>query len=388
MARPRRLSAAFVRTVKDPGRYGDGYGGHGLSLLVKPTKRGAISKTWSQKLRIDGQPFMIGLGVYPVVTLSGARAKALANRREIERGRDPRQRTPTVPTFREAAERVIDLRAKSWKKGSRQPHQWRQSLRDYADPVIGDKRVGEVTTADVLAVLTPIWSEKPSTARLVRTRIGTVMKWAVAKGYREDNPAGDAIGAALPRNGGHVHHQAARPDQVAGILAAAKASTSQPAVKLALRFLALTAVRVSEAVGARWSEIDLGARMWTIPPQRMKGGKQGHRVPLSRAALDVLDEARELRGAGDFVFPSKETGRGLHPSALGYLLRKLGATTSAHGLRSTFRNWAGEQAVDRQVAEACLAHTVRGVEGAYLRSDFFERRHAVMEDWGAFVDPG
>lgn len=384
MPRRKHLSASFVRAVKHPGRYGDGYGGHGLSLLVRPTKSDRLSKTWSQRIRIDGKPYNVGLGVYPVVTLAEARETALANRRAIAQGHDPRK-SSEIPTLREACEKVIAQRAASWKKGSRQPRQWHQSFRDYAYPAIGDKPVGDVTSGDVMALLAPIWAAKPAAAHLVRTRIGVVMRWAIAQGYRADNPAGDAITAALAKNGAPRHFKAAAPAQVAGVLAAVDASTSQPAVKLAIRFAALTACRSAEVRDARWGEIDVGAKVWSIPKERMKGGAKPHRVPLSSAALAVLWEARGLHG-DDLVFPGAGTGRRLNSSSLTYVVRQLKLPTTIHGLRSSFRNWCAEQAVDRQLAEACLAHTVGGVEGAYLRTDYlFERRREVMEAWGRYV---
>ena len=193
--RPRTLSAAFVRTVKRPGRYGDGRGGFGLSLLVKPMANGRTSKTWSQRLRIAGKPFNIGLSQYPLITLQEARAAALSNARAVKQGRDPR--ACQMPTFAEAVEKVIALHEPTW-TGARSAQNWRSSLRDYVIPLLGHLPVSDVTTAHVLAVLVPIWTTKTTTARLVRQRIGAVMKWAVAAGYRGDNPAGDAHRRGAP----------------------------------------------------------------------------------------------------------------------------------------------------------------------------------------------
>ena len=182
MVRPKQLSAAFVKTVRRPGRYGDGRGGHGLSLLVKPTTTARLSKTWAQRLYIAGRAVNIGLGSYPIVTLAEARRRALANRRTVARGGDPRG--GGIPTFAEAAHKVIAIHRESWRPGGKSEAQWRASLRDYAMPHLGTKRVDQVTTSDVLAVLVPIWSSKSETARRVRQRIGSIMKWAVAEGYR------------------------------------------------------------------------------------------------------------------------------------------------------------------------------------------------------------
>ena len=217
----------------------------------------------------------------------------------VYQGRDPRG--GEMPTFAEAAERVIRLHSKTWKPGSRLPAQWRQTLSDYAYPTIGQKRVNRIVAADVMTVLSPIWSSKPSVARVVRQRIGAVMKWAVAKGYRQDNPAGDAITSALPRGSGHVHHRALPHAQVGETLQAVRTSSSQRASRLAFEFVALTACRGIEVCGARWREMDLEHRVWTIPATRMKS-KREHRVPLSESALPVLHAARDL-SRGDLVFP-------------------------------------------------------------------------------------
>ena len=383
--RSKPLSAAFVRTAKTPGRYGDGgRGSHGLYLRVWARANGRIGKAWAQRIRISGRPTNLGLGVYPVVTLAEARAKALENRRTTARGSDPRG--GGIPTFAEAAEKVIRLHANTWKPGSRLPAKWRQTLRDYAYPIMGHKPVGEVKTGDVMAVVTPIWTSKPAVARVVRQRIGAVMKWAVAKGYRQDNPAGDAIGAALPRNGGHVHHKALPHREVGAALRKVRACTAQPAVRLALEFVVLTAARLNEVLGARWSEIE--GSTWTVPAARMKG-KREHRVPLSGRALGVLRDARELSGGAGLIFPSRRTGKTLSSPALREVLRRLDIPGTVHGFRSSFRDWCSENAVAREVAEAALAHKVRNqTEAAYARSDLLERRREVMEDWSDYLLEG
>ena len=211
MKRPTQLSATFVQKVSRPGRYGDGRGGHGLSLLVKTTSTGRLSKSWSQRVRVNGQPSNVGLGAYPIISLAQARAAALENRRAVAQGRDPRDRSGGVPTFEQAVEKVIAIHEPTWKDRARSAKIWRSSLRDYAMPRLGRKLVNQITTADVLAVLVPIWSEKRETAKRVRQRIGAIMKWSVAGGHREDNPAGDAIAAALPKGGGPPKHQKALP---------------------------------------------------------------------------------------------------------------------------------------------------------------------------------
>ncbi|MDE0036641.1 MAG: tyrosine-type recombinase/integrase [Gammaproteobacteria bacterium] len=387
MKRPKRLSATFVNTVNVPGRYGDGRGGHGLSLLVKPASAGGFSKSWAQRIRLDGKAANVGLGAYPVVTLARARQKALANARIVSEGHDPRDRADRAPTFEQAVETVIDIHAENWKDGGKSAAQWRASLRDYAVPKIGRKRVDRISTADVMEVLLPIWATKRETARRVRQRIAAVMKWAVAQGYREDNPAGDAISAALPKNSLRRQHRRALPHaQVAAALERVRASKAHRATALAFEFLVLTACRSGEVRGARWDEVDDVAATWTVPPERMKAGLE-HRVPLSGRAVAVLDEAREISDQSGLVFPSP-TGRVLSDSTLSKLLRELGIGAVPHGFRSSFRDWAAERTdVAREVCELALAHVNSDrVEAAYRRSDLFERRRDLMQAWSEYVD--
>ena len=386
MKRPKRLSATFVNTVNVPGRYGDGRGGHGLSLLVKKASTGGFAKSWAQRIRLDGKAANVGLGAYPVVTLARARQRALANARIVSEGRDPRDRASRAPTFDQAVEEVIGIHAENWKDGGKSAAQWRASLRDYAGPKIGAKRVDRISTADVMEVLLPIWSTKRETARRVRQRIGAVMKWAVAQSYREDNPAGDAISAALPKNSVRRQHQKALPHaQVAAALQRVRASKAHRATALAFEFLVLTACRSGEVRGARWDEVDDAAATWTVPPARMKA-KLEHRVPLSDRAAAVLAEARETADKSGLVFPSP-TGRVLSDSTLSKLLRELGVGAVPHGFRSSFRDWAAERTdVPREVCELALAHVNSDrVEAAYRRSDLFERRRELMTDWADYV---
>ena len=384
MGRSRRLSASFVRTVKQPGRYGDGHGGYGLSLFVKKLATGRLSKTWSQRIQINGRVTNLGLGVFPVVTLAEAREQALEHRRAVVQGRDPRGRG--IPTFAQAADKVIAIHRATWKPGTKSEQHWRGTLRHHVLPRIGRKRVDQITTADVMGVLLAddFWNRRNATAKRARQRIAAVMKWSVAKGYREDNPAGDAIAAALPKHNGRVqHHRALSHAGVAAALAKVRASSSNPGTQLALELLVLTACRSAEVRGARWEEIDLEAATWTIPGGRMKTGKT-HRVPLSARALEVLAAARALAPRSPLVFPGSRAGRPLSGKTLSVLARPLGCVP--HGFRTSFRNWCGETGVPREVAERCLAHVVRNqVERAYARSDLLERRREVMEAWSDYL---
>ena len=275
MKRPKTLSAAFVRTIRQPGIYGDGRGSRGLALRVYRMDNGRVSRRWRQRVRIGGRLTTIALGQYPELSLQDARRQAIENSRTASKGMDPRG--DGIPTFAEAAEKVIKLHAKGWRHPERMTVQWRQSLRDYVVPKIGSKPVGKITTADVMAVLTPIWSTKTATARIVRQRLGAVMKWAIAKGYREDNPAGDAITAALPRHNGRTRHHAALPHgEVGNAVGAIQASKAGAATVAAFEVMVLTAARVSEVVLAEWREVDMAARVWTVPASRSKT-KRPHR---------------------------------------------------------------------------------------------------------------
>ena len=329
----------------------------------------------------------MGLGAYPVVTLADARAKALANARAVSQGKDPRRPNTTIPTFQDASDKAITLHAANWKNGGKSAAQWTASLETYVMPRLGDKLIDRITTADVMAVLMPIWNDKRETARRVRQRMSAIFRWAVAQGYREDNPAGDAIGAALPRGGGQREHQRALAHgQVAEALRTVRETGAWPATKLALEFIALTACRSGEVRGAKWREIELENATWVIPADRMKAGKE-HRVPLSKRAIQVLYEAGALSGGADLVFPSP-TGRMLSDNTLSKLLREKGIDAVPHGFRSSFRDWAGDAGVARELAEACLAHVKRNqVEAAYARSDLLERRRVVMEEWATYIQP-
>ena len=378
--RPKTLSAAFVKTVRASGRYGDGRGGFGLSLLVKATSTGRLSKTWSQRLRINGKPAMIGLGAYPVVTLGEARAKALENRRALAQGRDPRGERAV--TFEQAAERVIALHAPNW-RDPRRVQNWRSSLERFVYPRLGSKPVAEIEAADILAVISPIWADRRESARKVLGRIRAVLRWAVAEGLRGDDPS-DAVRAALPKNGTAVRHHRALPHgQVADAIRSVRASGAWAGTKLAFRFTVLTAARSGEVRGARWSEIDRDDAVWTIPGDRAKTNRP-HRVPLSPEAFAVLEQAEALANSSGLIFPSP-TERQLSNATMGKLLADLDIPAVPHGFRSSFRSWAAEQGVPREVAEQMLGHAVRGVEGAYQRSDLLEARRPVMDRWAEYV---
>ena len=374
------LTARFVNTVSDPGRYGDGRGGHGLILNVHRTLDGRVSKSWIQRVRIGARVTHLGLGSFPVVTLAEARKAALANRRTAAKGIDPR--TGGVPTFAAALDAVLVIQAGVWRDGGKSENQWRASLRDYAGALMR-KPVDAIGPGDVLGVLTPIWNEKRETAKRVRQRIGAVMRWSVAEGHRTDNPV-DAIGAALPKTGcNKAHHRALPYGAVAGALATVRASAAYPTTKLAFECLVLTAARSGEVRGMRWDEVD--GDTWTVPAERMKTGRE-HRVPLSGPTLAVLREARQYADGSGLVFPSAR-GKVMHGMALSRLLTYLDVGAVPHGFRSSFRDWAAERtSTPHAVMEAALAHVVKNqAEAAYARSDLLDKRRVLMDAWARYV---
>ncbi len=375
------LSAAFVRSVKEPGKY---YDGHGLFLRVSETG----ARKWVQRIVINGQRKEIGLGSATLVPLAEAREAALANRKMARQGGDPlsaRRQADAIPTFEEAAKAVHEGHRPSW-RNEKHAAQFLTTLETYVFPHFGKVKVSEVTPSDVLAALGPIWLEKPETARRVRQRIGTIMKWAIAKGWRKDNPT-DAIAMALPKHSRAATHRKALPySEVAGCLAAVRASRAGRATKLAMELLVLTACRSGEARLAQWSEVDLDRAEWVIPAARMKA-KKAHRVPLSPPAVAVLAAAQALDDGGVFVFPGTRKGKPLSDMTLSKLIKELGFKADVHGFRTSFRTWAQEQTTfPHEVAEFALAHVTKDkTEAAYARSDLFEKRRKLMTDWAEYL---
>ena len=345
------------------------------------------SRSWVQRITIGGRRRELGLGGYPIVSLKDARAQAFANRRLARAGGDPlaeKRRRGNLPTFAAAAEQVWEQLKPGW-RNEKYAGDWMLGLKRVAFPGLGEKPVTEVTSPDVIDVLRPIWHSSPTTARRIRQRINAVMEWAVAMEYRTDNPC-HRIGPVLGRQQENVQHMRALPHhEVASALEATRRSAARRVVKLAFEFLVLTAARSGEVRGAQWSEIDLPERLWTIPAQRMKTNRE-HRVPLCRWAVETLDRARALSNGSPLVFPTAR-GKPLKDMALSGLLKDLDIAAVPHGFRSSFRDWASEETDHpREVVEAALAHVVRNkVEAAYARSDLFERRRRLMDDWAAYL---
>jgi integrase len=390
MARPiHKLTAIQVTRAKRPGYYSDG---GGLFLRVGPTG----AKSWAFRFADAGKRHEMGLGPCHTISLVEARQKAQDARKlrlehvnpiEARRSAQAQDKAPRVKamTFRQCAEAFIEAHRAGW-SGRRQATQWTNSLTNSAFPIMGELPVAVVELAHVLAAIEPMWSSKPETANRVRSRIESVLDWAAARGYRQgDNPA---------RWRGHLDKLLPNKSKVKPVTA----HVAMPYIELpafiamlrqrdtvhsrALEFLILTATRTNEALGARWDEIDLNARTWTVPAARMKS-RRDHRVPLCDRAVAIIEQMAELR-AGEYVFPGR-AGR-LGHDAIFRELARIGQDVNAHGFRSSFRDWAAERtAFPEIVAEMSLAHTVGdAVVRAYRRSDLFEQRRRLMDAWAAF----
>lgn len=381
--RDKRLSAATVRTIKEPGFYGDGHG-----LYLKVDTSGA--KRWVQRIVIHGKRRDIGLGSASLVSLSEARELALEQRKAARAGEDPialKRRSTGILTLEEAARKVHELSKPTW-RNDKHGDQWINTLTAYAFPTLGSKRVDTVSGADVLAVLMPIWNEKHETAKRVKQRLSSVFKWAMASGWRTDNPA-ETITKALPKHDRSKteHRKALHYDQVGSAIAKIRNSDAGMTTKLAFEFLVLTATRSAETRLAVWSEFDLEKGLWTIPAARMKA-KKPHRVPLPPRCLAILAAAKTLkRDTDDLVFPGTKDTKPLSDMTLSKLMKDLKIAAVPHGFRSSFRDWAGETTTHpREVIEFALAHVIKDkAEAAYARSDLFEKRRLLMTDWSNYL---
>ena len=386
MALTGKLTKRSIGTL-GPGRHGDG---NGLFLLVKPSG----ARSWVIRLTIKGQlnskggPFRtdFGLGSADLVDLQEARAKAFDYRRMARSGVNPKYSSAgVVPTFEQAAREVHNERLPTW-KNKKHADQFINTLRDYAFPKIGKRKVSEIGEPEVLSCLSPIWAEKHETAKRVAQRIKVVLDVSKSKGYREGENPITAIKDAgvLPKvKQKVVHHQAMDWRDVPAFYEQLCKLNSMSAK--ALRLTCLAATRTSETLLATWDEFDTAGKIWTIPGDRMKAGEP-HRIPLNQVMVDLIEPLRALDSK--YVFEGQKRHEPLSNMALLMLLRRMkvkGATV--HGFRSSFRDWASEVAqAPRELAEISLAHRVGSdVERAYARSDLLEQRRDLMKNWAAFV---
>jgi len=375
-----KLSATAVKSASRPGRLGDG---DGLFLIVQ---RGG-TKSWMCRVQKNGNRRDFGLGSASKVSLSLARERAREIRTWVEMGLDPifeRRKAEGIPTFKEAAAKVLAAHRKTW-RNEKHEGQWIRTLETYVFPHIGNVQVSEITGPMIRNLLAEIWLSKPETARRVRQRIGAVLDWAYASGFRETEAPMRAISKGLPRQPKNDGHFAAMP-YVKVPSFVRKLRERESFSRFALEFAILTATRSGEVRGATWDEIDLEARLWTIPKERMKANRE-HVVPLTEAAIRVIRRCAELRSQDcALLFPGIKRRQPLSDMTLTKLLREMKEPYTAHGFRSAFRDWASEE-TDHQgeIAEAALAHVVKDkTEAAYRRGNLLNKRRSLMQDWADY----
>jgi integrase len=391
--RTNKLSDRKVAALSKPGYYGDGAG-----LWLNVRREG--SKSWSFRYMIAGKPRYLGLGPVHSVSLSEARRRAREARQLVLDGRDPIdekrraaaalavERLKTM-TFRDAVNQFLRTPKIEGFRNDKHRAQWRSTLERYAFPVIGDLPLQEIDTAIVLRTLLPVWKSTPETGSRLRGRIERVFEWARPLGlFTGENPARrEALTAHLPAKPNPRHHKALPYADLPKFMSELAKRDSVSA--RALEFTILTAARTSETIEAKWSEIDLRAKVWTVPAERMKMRKE-HRVPLSDRAVAIL----KTIGSGDpdnYVFINGDTGDPLSNMAMLELLQGMtGEKHTVHGFRSSFRDWAGEcTAFPRELIEFALAHKLPDkVEAAYRRETAVEKRRRLMADWARFCEIG
>jgi integrase len=376
-----RLTAMAVSKAKARGLYSDGGG-----LALQVSKDGA--RSWVFRFMLNGRERCMGLGSLNAVTLAKARQKAASARELLADGKDPieakhAQRAAPAMTFTNAAAEYIAAHRSGWRSASHAT-QWEATLATFAQPVIGALPVQAINTDHVTSVLLPIWHDKHETASRLRARIENVLDWATARRLRSgDNPARwkGHLEYLLPGRARNIEHYAALPYAKLPAFMVALRQQEGTAAR-ALELLILTAVRMSEATGARMEEIDMAAAVWTIGSDRMKAGRS-HRIPLSPPAIEIIRRSGSDAG---LVFPGTKRGKPISKMALPGILERMRVDCTVHGFRSTFRDWAAERTdFPGDVIEMALAHTIRSkVEAAYRRGDLFEKRRALMAEWAAF----
>lgn len=379
----KELSALKVRQVSGPGRYPDG---NGLYLVVSNTG----AKRWLLRVVVHGRRRDMGLGSASLVPLAEARELAARYRKVAREGGDPlderRKARNVVPTFAEAARKVHAESEATW-KNAKHAQQWINTLETYAMPMIGDMQLNHIQSGDILRVLSPIWLDKPETARRVRQRLSTVFDWAKAAGHRSEGNPVDAIERGLPKQSGKKEHHKAMPyaEVPAFIQRLQRGDSRGKIARLAFEFLILTATRTSETLLAEWPEIDDAAAIWTIPAERMKAGRE-HRVPLPARAQAIITEMRQFGLDTPFIFPGTKLTKPMSNMVFLTMLKRMEVPVTAHGFRSSFRDWAAETTTyPNELAEMALAHIVKNkVEAAYRRGDMLDRRREMMDEWSQF----
>ena len=387
-----RLSPRRIETERKRGRFADGGG-----LYLQVGEKG--TKSWLFRFMLDGKARQMGLGAVHTISLPEAREAALKCRKLLHEGMDPIEarkealisqqlQTASAMTFKECAEAYIKSHSAGW-RNAKHTAQWTSTLKTYVFPVFGSLPVQAVDTALVMKALDPIWQVKTETASRVRGRIEAILDWAKARNYREgENPARwkghlDNLLPARSKVKKVKHHAALPYDEIGAFMN--QLSERESVSARGLEFQILTAARTGEVMGANWAEIDIDKALWTIPAERTKTDVE-HRVPLSTSVIALLEHMREI-SSSEFVFPGAKAGKPLSSMAFLQLLKRMGrGDLTAHGFRSTFRDWAAERtAFPREVAEMALAHTIGDkVEAAYRRGDLFEKRRKMMDAWADY----
>ena len=353
--RPKPLTPKHVRETTDPGRHGDGYGSFGLSLHVKVGKNGRITKSWNQRLPVEAGRTEIGLGAYPAVTLRSARQKAFENWHMAKAGENVKAAPIPTPTVSEGFDQEIATRSKGWRTDTTEKA-WRRYQRK-CESILA-KPVSEVTTDDVRSIITPIWHKIPADVKKIIAALRAVMETAIMQGHRPDNPVLPNITKGLGKQKPTTHHPSVRYPQLGGVLAKVRDADAYWAEKACLLFLTFTIARSKQAREATWAEIDFDNAIWTIPGHRMKSGIP-HAVPLSSQAIDLLIYVQDRTGSSQgLIFPPKLNAKYIYANDLSELLHSVGSPAVPHGMRSSFRNWAGRNRdIPPNVAEAAMAHS-------------------------------
>ena len=397
-----RLNVKEIKAISEPGRYSDG---NGLYLNIAPNG----TKSWVQRVRVDGKRTDKGLGSLGKVRLADARKVALLNLAAIKSGRNPFdaasapvevKEAPAIPTFADAARAVYDLNLGEW--GAATAKRWIRRLEIHAFPTLGDSAISDFTYNDIAELVNPLRAENHETARKVRQALTMVFDWAKVKGYRVDNPADSALNSIL-RKVKHVpeNHKALHYTEVAAAIAKVKFGYAMRVTALAFEFLVLTAARSCEVRFADWSEIDLSAGVWEISAGRMKA-RRAHRIPLSEQAIAILRQVRWIPDPDadeDSLYPLMEVktgpvfrmpnGKTLSENALLDRCEKDNIGATPHGFRTSFRSWAkAEYGARFEAIELCLAHSVgTSVTQAYDREDLLEERRGIHKAWANYLDP-
>jgi integrase len=387
----KKLSALEVGRLSKPGKHPIGE-----SLYLQISPKG--TKSWLFRYSINGKSTWMGLGSAKLVSLADARALAIDHQRDLLDGVKPLDKRNSDRsnllledakriTFDDCAEKYIEAHSPSW-KNKKHASQWKNTMETYASPVIGKLSVKDIETTLILKILEPIWYTKAETAARIRGRIERILSWAAVRGYRsKENPARwhGHLEQLLPTRSSiqKVKHFKALPFSEVGAFVE-KLRSQEGVTTLALEFTILTATRTNEALGARWSEINLEEKYWLIPAERMKADRE-HKVPLSPRALDIIAKMRELSD-GEYVFSGTRRGQPLSDMSLLMIIRRMGLDATTHGFRSSFSDWAAERtSFPREVVEMALAHTVKNkVEAAYRRGDLFIKRQRLMEAWAKY----